>query len=111
MMSLLVFLLRVFVVLGTIALVAFGALFGFSGSLDTYFAQSGIEQLAAEGSAMRVVRAIIVGLVGLVAATLSFGVLAAILDIRDKLVQIRDALTTEPAWRSEGASPMKWEKP
>lgn len=111
MMSLLVFLLRVFVVLGTIALVAFGALFGFSGSLDTYFAQTGVEQLAAEGSAMRAVRAIIGGLVGLVAATLSFGVLAAILDIRDKLVQIRDALTTEPAWRSEGASPMKWEKP
>ena len=110
MMPLLVFLLRVFIVLGTIAMVAFGVLVGFAGNLDTYFAQTGMEQLTIADPTMRIVRAVLGGVLGLAGAALTFGALAAVLDIRDKLVEIRNALTKEPAWQSKDGGPMQGEK-
>ena len=110
MMSLLVFLLRIFIVLGTIATVAFGALVGFNGGLDLYFAQTGVDQLSAPDPTMRAVRTVLGGVLGLAGAAICFGALAAIVDIRDKLVEIRDALTTDPAWQSKGGGPLKWEQ-
>ncbi len=110
MMSLLVFLLRIFIVLGTIALVAFGALIGFAGSLDPYFAQTGVSQLMADDPTMRIVRAVLGGVGGLACAAVTLGALATIVDMRDKLVEIRDAMTTDPAWKSTDSGPMKWEQ-
>jgi hypothetical protein len=105
MMSFIVFLLRVFVSIAIALCVIGGAAAGWFFDDVPYLAQQ--VAVSADSTAIRGIGAVAGGVLGLIVATLTFGVLATLLDMRDKLVEISEALAVAPPDRRR----LDWEKP
>jgi hypothetical protein len=114
MMAFMTALLRIFVAIGIALVIIGGAVSGWF--LDALPLQSaGIDpaRVGAPSLGLRATGAVF-GLVGgLVLATVTFGVLALLLDIRDRLVSIDRALSVERKGRGEdkdGAKTLNYER-
>ncbi len=105
MMTFIAFLLRVFVSIAIALCVIGGAAAGWFFDDVPYLAQQ--VTASAESPAIRGIGAVVGGVVGLIVATMTFGVLATLLDMRDKLIEVREALEGAPRDRR----PLNWEKP
>lgn len=105
MTSFIAVLLRIFVSIAIALTVIAGAAAGWFADQVPFLPQ----QLVPSGDApaIRAIGAIVGGIGGLIAATLTFGIIATLLDMRDKLIDIRQALQEQPASRR----PLDWEKP
>ncbi|MDP6706913.1 MAG: hypothetical protein QF893_11270 [Alphaproteobacteria bacterium] len=105
MMSFITFLLRVFVSIAIALCVIGGAAVGWFYEEIPVLAQ---RVATAGGSpAIQGIGAVVGGIVGLIVATLTFGVIATMLDMRDRLIEISRSLEAAPADRR----PLNWEKP
>ncbi len=97
MMSFIAFLLRVFVSIAIALCVIAGAVTGWFYDEIPVLAQ----RVAMPGGSLAVqgIGAVVGGVVGLIVATLTFGVIATMLDMRDRLVEISQSLEAAPASR------------
>ena len=115
MMAFMTVLLRIFISIAIALCIIGGAVAGWFFDQDPFLAKH--IAVNADSPAIRGIAAVTGGVLGLIVATLTFGLIATLIDIRDKLIDIRNLLELERPTRMPASTsapsgrPMNWEKP